>query len=843
MRGFIIFLLASFILAGCVSNKSTNSAEGVPPSMEFEIELTKSPITGDVPSENVGKLLTSEISNNLKTKFDIVYPNTWRPVDDRFATLSVSKIAYDPTNTNVFYFCTGEGWFNADAARGNGVWKSSDAGESWQQLSSTTTEDFYYCQDILVHPTSGDVYVTTRDNGLMRSKNGGTTWEQVLGASNGARNNSGADLEITADGDIVVSIGVFSTDGIYISETGDPDSWELIMKGLPSSGYERIEVATAKSNKDVMYCIMQNGNTNKILGIWKTEDKGQNWVQKENPGGNLDMAKVQAWFDLIIEVDPNNENVVVTGGLNQWRSRDGGDTWMQLAEGDLRKKSNLQYMHVDQHEVVFLNSDTVFFLNDGGLYRSDNFTADSPVINTIGVNYNTTQFYSCDVYPFEDNDWVLGGTQDNGSNKSTDKDISHFDRISWADGAYCAIDHQDPSYIYTTTQYRRVYRTHNGKVDTITNYRIVNNNTRFINTLAMDATDPNVLYQATNVGVWAMKNARTGDTASWERICRPLGVVTAIATSTSAPNTVYFGRIQKPFRIDNSNTSGISYTPVSLDNNGDLPAEGYINCIVTDDLDKNHLIAIYSNYDIVSVWETYNAYDNDPDWVGCEGNLPNIPVRWGCLKNGSSTEMFLATEFGVYSTSKLDGENTIWEQNNVGLPNLKVNMLKTRKSDGLFVAATHGRGMFTGYFNEETGKIEWNERGPNNVPGRSRSLMVDPNVSSNKKLWAGSVSGGLWVINNIDSSTYFEEVPESTVLNAYPNPVNEELSLTFNEGNPAEIKIEVYDYLGKEVMSRSYESAPFGKLSVSGLANGIYYLKMTQGEESVVLKIIKRGKI
>ncbi len=833
---FFIVVVGLITLIGCSISK-IDSSEGIPSSLDFEKERIKSPLTGEVPSQLKFNYIPNKVSKNVKSKYTKKYTNTWQPVDDNFASLSISQICFDPNNTDTYYFCTGEGWFNVDAARGAGVFKSIDAGKTWQVLKSTENSKFYYCQDILVHPSTSHLYVTTRENGVMRSKDGGETWDKVLGASLGALNDRAADLEITADGEIVVSIGMFTSDGIYISKTGDIDDWTRIMNGFPSNS-RRIEIATAPSNADVIYAVPQ-GNDNKINGVWKSEDKGATWLQMENPGGNNNLAKKQSWYDLIIEVDPNDENIVVAGGLNIWRSEDGCKNWQQITEGDYKKKSAIQYVHVDQHNVYFQNSDTVYFTNDGGIYRCDKFTADTPILYNVNLNYNVTQFYSCDIHPFEDNNIVLGGTQDNGSNISTDKGISEFNRVSWADGSFCAFDYEDPEYVYTTTQYRRLYRTYKGKVDTLTNHLIVNDNTLFINPLIIDATDPNVLYQASNVGIWKLPNARIADTSSWQKICRNFGTVTAIATSASAPNTLYIARSQYVCRIENTNTPNEQFIPIFMDKNNELPPGGYLNCIVPDDLDKNHLILVYSNYDVNSVYETFNAYDDDPTWVACEGDLPNIPIRWGCFKNGSSSTFYVATELGVYSTQKLNGSSTKWTPNNTNLPRVRVDMIKSRKSDDKFVVATHGRGIFTG--TEEEGEIVWEERGPSNIGGRTRTLLFDPNDKTGKKIWAGNVSGGLWVVENIDSSTNFIYVPESTVLDVLPNPANNLLLLKFNEGNSNDIDVTIYNNLGQTLKHLVIKSIAQQELNISDMPNGIIYVRLKQGEEEITKKIIKKG--
>jgi photosystem II stability/assembly factor-like uncharacterized protein len=837
----LVFFIAAVAFVGCQQQRFSSQNGAVPLRLTFEQMRLQSPITGEVPSELKYANLPTVMGLNSKNKTTKQYPNTWEPVDDKFASLSVSKISYDPNNLSTYYFCTGEGWFNADAARGNGIWKSNNAGETWTQLVNTANSTFYYCQDLIVHPITSHIYVTTRDGGLQRSKDEGVTWEQVLGQGNGANVDRAADLELTADNEIIVSFGIFNTDGIYKSTSGDAGDWQKLTNGLPIGGYGRIELATAKSNENVMYAIPHNNNDNRIMGIWRSADKGITWMQVTSPGGDLELAKQQAWYDLIIEVDPNDENVVVVGGLNIWKSNDGGATWQQLTEGDKRKASSLQYVHVDQHGVEFKNSDTVYFMNDGGIYRSDNFTSDMPILYAVNANYNVTQFYAVDIHPNANENYVVGGTQDNGTNASTGVGISEFSLVSWADGGYSNIDYEEPKYVYSTTQEKRVYRNVDGRSDTISNPKLSNANTLFINPIILDASDPQTLYQASNLGVWMLKNARTADSNQWKQICRPFGAVSALATSVSAPNTVYFGRSHSIFRIDNADSKDENYTPIFMDKNNELPVGAYINCIVPDDLNKNHIVVIYTNYDVASVFETYDAYEDDPTWTSCEGNLPNIPIRWGCFKNGSSNIFYLATEAGVYYTEKLEGANTVWVENNKGLPNLRMDLIKSRKSDNTFAIATHGRGIFVSELGPNN-TLDWKERGPNNIGGRTRTILLDPNDPSGQKVWAGNVSGGLWVVQNIDSANAFIVVAGSSSLDVYPNPAESILKLKFNETNEEAVTVKIYNNLGQLILEKIISTRGEYELDVQHLADGILYVRLTQGAEQVTKKIVKQPR-
>jgi len=144
----------------------------------FDLLRTADPNSGKIPSgaimkayrELKGRGFYTSRFTNFKTEDGT---DGWQQINDFFPSLSITKIAYDPNNTQIFYFCTGEGWYNADAVRGAGVFKSTDGGETWAQLASTDTTIFDYCQDLVVHPLTSDVYVATRSSGLQRSTDGG----------------------------------------------------------------------------------------------------------------------------------------------------------------------------------------------------------------------------------------------------------------------------------------------------------------------------------------------------------------------------------------------------------------------------------------------------------------------------------------------------------------------------------------------------------------------------------------------------------------------------------------------------------------------------------------------
>ena len=166
---------------------------------------------------------------------------TWSPINDFFQNIAISSIVQDPNNLSVMYFGTGEGWFNGDAIRGLGIWKTVDGGANWEQLSSSNNYVFAYIQKLAIN-TEGHIYACTREGGLQRSVDGGTSWTKILGGGiGGGFSNRAADIEVAANGDLYASFGIFSSDGIYKS-TNSGATWSSLIEAAPQNGLSLIHI-------------------------------------------------------------------------------------------------------------------------------------------------------------------------------------------------------------------------------------------------------------------------------------------------------------------------------------------------------------------------------------------------------------------------------------------------------------------------------------------------------------------------------------------------------------------------------------------------------------------------
>ncbi len=641
-------------------------------------------------------VFAASVAGGLWKTSDIsVAKPVWTAVDDFFGNLAICALAANPANPQMMYFGTGEGWYNSDAIRGDGIWKSANGGGSWTKTAFAASN---YVHRIKVRPGNGHVYAATRD-GLFRSTDQGTNWTEVLGAGNGSTSDRIADFEFGADTTIYASAGVGNTDGIYSSTTGNAGSWtkkNTGTNGFPTTGMQRIELAAAPSNANVLYAFAESSSGSAILNIYKTTNKGTTWTTTAKPvdaDGSIgnDYTRGQAFYDLTGAVDPNNSDVVFTGGIDLFKSTNGGTSWKQLSHwyGGYGK----QFVHGDQHEIVFQpgSSAVLYFGNDGGIYRSGNATDTMPAIPERNNGYNVTQFYSCAMHPDSFSNHFLAGAQDNGTQRFTRPGVNSTVEISDGDGMFCHIDQNEPQYQFSSYVYNYHFRSTDGG-ESFSSVSGGSGAGYFVNPSDYDDVS-NKLYSCFSSGNFRRwDNPQTGNTFSSCSVSNfNSSTCYAVTVSPNTANRVFFGTTTgKIVRVDNANT-GTNFSGTNMNNGAGMPSTTLV-CIEVEKGNDNHILAVYPSYGISSIWETTDGGSN---WVSVEGNLPDMPVRWALFNPDNSDQALIATELGVWTTDNLNGTGTVWGPSNTGLSNTRVDMLQIRNSDKVILAATHGRGLFT----------------------------------------------------------------------------------------------------------------------------------------------------
>ena len=650
------------------------------------------------------KLWAGGVAGGIWFNNDITDSNSsWQSVDDFLANLAISTLAFDPTNTQVFYAGTGEGYFNADAVRGAGIFKSNDGGLNWSLLTSTENSTFNFVQKIVVTET-GTILASTRDGGIQRSIDDGVTWNTVLNSANsGASSSRGNDLEIAQNGDIYATMGIFSTGSIHRSED-DGATWVAI---TPSGGSpERIELSVAASESTetegtVIYALASFDRD--VSWFKKTSDGGDTWSDLEIPNyrsqncsvSSDDFTRGQAWYDLTLAVKPTDANVVVAGGINVLKSSDGGTNMAEVSywTGSDDQTTCDDYVHADVHNIVFRpnHPNEAVIGSDGGVsYSPDLGSESNPTFDTRNNNYNVTQFYAVAAKNAADEGYYLAGAQDNGTQQFTDANGFSTFEVTGGDGAFCFID-QDDSNIQISSYVRNVYYllNENGNFQaTLSNDQ---NSGRFINPADYD-NEADVLYSAGNTNELRRITNISTSPSNQEVFTVVINneQISALRADADSTSRLFVGTGSGGvYRIDSADFDN----PFTTDITGNISDVGYISSIDLG-LTDNEIIVTLSNYGVNSIWYTIDGGEN---WVNKDndGSLPDIPVRWALFNPNNTAQVMLATELGVWSTDDITAVNPGWEQSSESLANVRCDMLQYREADNQVIVATHGRGVFT----------------------------------------------------------------------------------------------------------------------------------------------------
>ncbi|MGG9961783.1 hypothetical protein [Ferruginibacter sp. SUN106] len=608
-------------------------------------------------------------------------PATWVLINDNLSNLAISDICQDPRPgfQNIMYFCTGESYFNIDAVRGNGVFKSTDGGATWSYLASTST--YTSCTRILCDYL-GNIYLATRGSGLLRSTvaSGGAVWTNITPAG---LVSDICDLEISstsAAGRLHVVAGIFSTQAYRYTDipvTVAAGTWTAPAVAFPSFN-NRAEICVSGNT---LYSLVADAG-NQVPTIYKSTDGGANWAAT---GGQpaVGWASQQGWYALSAAIDPSSGGTTcIVGGLDTWKTTNGGTSWTKISSWVT--STGGFYVHADQHDIQWWDGgNKLMFGCDGGAF----FSSDKGVsMSDRNKGLRIKQFFSCAIHPSTTN-YFLAGAQDNGVHQFSNAGLSSTVEVTGGDGGYTAIDQDQPQYQFGSYVYNQYQRSTDGGA-TWASVNLSASTGQFINPFDYDNT-ANIMYcgdAASSYRRWT--DPQTGSTSAVINVSNMAGSVTAVSVSPYTANRVYFGTNSgKVMQVDGANT--FVSASAGTDRSTGLPG-GTVSCINFGTSDLN-LMCCESNYGINNIWV---SSDGGATWTAIDGNLPDMPVRWCMFYPGSNTKAFIATETGVWQTDLVNGASTVWNANPT-FPSVRTDMIKYRSADRTIAAATHGRGLWT----------------------------------------------------------------------------------------------------------------------------------------------------
>ncbi|MCK5776283.1 MAG: hypothetical protein KAH25_08905 [Bacteroidales bacterium] len=657
--------------------------------------------------------------------------SSWEQIFFDVPTISIGDLVIDPQNPDVIYAGTGEANSSSYSFLGSGVYKSVDAGASWH--FSGLENSAYIGRMIVDHANSeriyaaacGNLFTPSDDRGIYRSNDGGDNWEQVLFVTD---TTAAIDLvQHPIDADVLYaafwerSRGLEyrhshgKTTGIYKTIDGG-DTWEELTVGLPDAMDDkgRVGLTISISNPEVLYAFYDMPSQD--VYVYKTDNSGDSWQRIDN--NNLHgMGSSFAWYFGQVRVHPQDENKVYVLGQYSYRTNNAGSNWSDI---------NNSGLHVDHHAMCFdLNSGKTYMGNDGGLYYTLNDGSSWTKINNLPI----TQFYAYDVSE-TDQDFQVGGTQDNNSIHTITGSADDWESHLGGDGMYNRINQQDNSIAYAEYQWGALHVSTNANSNypyyDYVAYNMSGDRNNWSAPLELTPGQNEIAYFGTH-RVWRSTN----NGSSWTAISGDLTQggenyfhsLTCLAISPLNANYILSGAADGKINITTDN--GMNWQDISEG----LPYR-WITDVVFDPQDENTIYTTVSGFR----WDealphVYKSIDLGANWTSISGNLPELPVNQLVVDPQDSDELIVGTDAGIFMTVD-GGEN--WENINGNLPMVPIVELKLIPATKDLYAATYG---------VSTHKINLNDV---NV-GFSESLKPNKDFDIN---WMKSTAGDFVVLNN-----------------------------------------------------------------------------------------------
>ena len=676
--------------------------------------------------------------------------------------ISVTALAYDPNNKNIFYAGTGESYTRAGP--GNGLWKSTDGGTTWGKIFGGfgASNEVLFINDVVVRDNSGssEVYVAASLNylngkwlsdkafGLYKSTNGtdftrikttipgSSWWYQPMDLEICPKTNklwystTGRALGIGGGTILVSNSDITSFERKYWDD-GDGSKGRRMELEIASDGTIYAFASTGQYSIKMIKSSDEFATDAITLTLPNPVDEGQS---------DDDFTRGQSFYDLMLESDPSNSNNIFTGGIDLYKSSTAGikssvNPWDQISKwsnNNQLRNLDVSYSHSDQHGLVFseIDSKKKLFGNDGGIYYGVTNDDGKESLSSRNKSLNTSQIYSIGVAPYEMfkdktetvpgadisknyaslpltisgiTDVVVSGLQDNGSQliANNSNETSPSSMITGGDGAASMFSQNlDKRYLITNYVFNQSIMVYDFESD---NWYSINSEGGqtgdFINTNALDSKEG---YLYTNYTSSEYQIALFYNWDDFKGSSEKKIIKDGLLNSNVSALTV------SPYGTDSSNLM------IGLENGKVLKAIVKSPTEVTwsELTDSNFAGSVSdiefgkSENDLLVTFHNYGVIsvfyssDGGTTWANKEGNLPNIPVRCILQNPLISNEVIVGTELGTWYTKNFNEQPPTWTQGNNGMTEVRVTDLDMRDDFKVF-ASTYGRGIFSSEFSSE----------------------------------------------------------------------------------------------------------------------------------------------
>ncbi len=647
---------------------------------------------------------------------------TFKPVFDKQPTQSIGSLAIDPTNSKTVWAGTGESWVRNSVGIGDGIYRSRDGGDSWENLGLGETE---HISRIVIHPKDGNtVYACTlghlwnpnQQRGLFRTTDGGKTWLRMLFRD---ENTGCADMAMDPQDPNTLYVAMWDVrrepwnfrsggpgSGLFKSTDGG-NTWHELRNGLPAGDLGRIALAIPATKNTRIYAVVESKNH---TALYRSDDAGENWMEVNS---SFNVSARPFYFARII-ADPKDPDRVYKPGFVLTVSEDGGKTFSAAFSPSEGFGGSL---HSDHHALWINpgNNDQLLDGNDGGVYESLDRASRWRFLNSIPV----AQFYhvSADMAdPYN----VYGGLQDNGTWTAPSRGIDgianrHWRNIDFGDGFWAFSDPADPDYAYAEYQGGKIARLRKstGESRDIKPLPRANEPQFRFNwnaPIAMSPNSPGTIYLGSQ---FLFRSRDHGE--SWERISPDLTTndpakqhqensggltidnsdaekyetIFTIAESPKDGNLIWAGTDDGNVQI--TRDGGQHWTNV-VKNIPGLPPNTWVSTIEASPHDAAVAFATFEGHATGDMKTyVYKTTDYGQSWTSL--TTPELKGYAHVIRQDlvNPNLLFVGTESGLFIS--IDG-GAHWAQFTGKLPNVAVRdvFIHPRESD--VILATHGRGVF-----------------------------------------------------------------------------------------------------------------------------------------------------
>jgi photosystem II stability/assembly factor-like uncharacterized protein len=598
--------------------------------------------------------------------------STWSVLITSLPSIGVSAILLHPTDENLILVGTGDR--DASDAPGIGVYKSTDGGSSF--VASNSGMGTKTVGMLIRHPSNPSVILAATSGGIYKSSDGGSTW--TLKSSNSSNYK---DIRFKPNDPAVV----YATEnGKFYRSTNTGDSWTQITSGIITG--TRLVIGVSPNQPDWVYLLQTNGA---FAGLLRSTNAGVNFSTQSTTPNIMDYScdgsgtASQAWYDLCIAVDPANASTIYAGGVNIFKSTNGGVNWTINSHwvGASWGVTCAPSVHADIHSLDFSPVNSWLYTGcDGGVYWTGN---GGIAWNDISSGLSIAQVYKIGQSATSQG-LTINGYQDNGTATNSG---TAFTTVIGGDGMECLIDYSNSNIRYGELYYGNIRRTTGSGYSTIAanGSNGINESGGWVTPFILHETDPAKMFigyknvwRSTNVNAASPSSVSwTKITSGWTNNCT---ILEQSPANVDILYVVFSGSIQ---RTDNANAASPTWTACALPG-GATPTD-----LEAHPTDPNIIYATAGYF-------VYKSTDKGATWTSISGTLPSITLNTIVYDKNTSEGLYVGNQTGVYYR---DASLTDWIPFNSGLPNVNVRELEifydaTTPGNSRLKAATYGRGLW-----------------------------------------------------------------------------------------------------------------------------------------------------